>query len=69
MHKKKTKKLDITKLKQNQIVWSVCFQSYLRFIGVEVQSDFLFEALTSRQLYLLHQSDIHEPHSLMKELL
>ncbi len=69
MYKKETKKLDITKLKQNQVVWSVRFQAYLRFIGIEEQSEFLFQAIASRQLYLLHHSEIYEPHSLMKELL
>lgn len=69
MPKKKAKKLDITKLKQNQIVWSVRFQAYLRFIGVEEESEFLFQAITGRQLYLIYKSDIYEPHSLIKELL
>ncbi len=69
MYKKETKKLDITKLKQNQVVWSVRFQAYLCFIGVEEGSEFLFRAMTGPQLYLLYHSEIYEPHSLIKELL
>lgn len=69
MYKKKAKKLNITELKQNQVVWSVLFQSYLRFIGGEERSEFLFQAITGNGLYLLHHSDIYEPYSLMKELL
>ena len=68
MPKKKAKRLDITKLEKDQVVWSTYFQAYLQFVGRDEEHEFLFKEASGDRYFILYKSDIYEPSSLMKEL-
>lgn len=69
MSEKKTQKLDINKLQLNQIVWSEYFQAYVKYVGRDFDEDKLFQFMHKDGYCVIIGSEIHEPPSLIKELL
>lgn len=69
MSEKKTVKVRLKDLKKDQVVWSVCFNCYVIYKGIDFDEDFIFEYVGKKGYCIIIDSDIYDPPSLIKELL
>lgn len=66
---KETVELELSKLKENQIVWSAFFKCYLKYVGTDFDGDYCFEYLHKPGFCILITSKIYQPPLLIQELL
>jgi hypothetical protein len=67
---KETVELELSKLKENQIVWSAFFKCYIKYVGTDFDDDYCFEYLHKPGFcIILITSKIYQPPLLIQELL